>query len=313
MMYVLEKFISISETAEVCGAVKETLRNIYECPGEGPSDNRYCLNYQFKRLTSPTPRCEGNVTLLLVVTSKTNNFRKRDILRRTWCTDLNVHFGSVRHVFLLGNATSKQEQKAIDKEAERYGDILQDDFKDAYRNLTLKTIMAFHWFAQHCSNARFLMKTDDDMFINTLAILKMVQPPGAYNNTMFGYCFTNPKKIMRQQQSKWFVPYQQYPGRWWPRYCDGTGYILPTKLALDVEHLIPTLPIITTEDAFVGECVERLNGEISHIPNFARLITNWPLNATIKSIQSGATISIHRVDIKLVKPLWNETMIAWNK
>lgn len=53
----------------------------------------------------------------------------------------------------------------------RYGDIVQEDFVDSYRNLTHKAIMALRWVSQNCQNAKLILKADDDIFIN---IFKLV-------------------------------------------------------------------------------------------------------------------------------------------
>ena len=39
-------------------------------------------------------------------------------------------------------------------------------FQDTYRNLTLKTVMGLKWSAIFCPQAKFVMKTDDDIFVN---------------------------------------------------------------------------------------------------------------------------------------------------
>ena len=39
-------------------------------------------------------------------------------------------------------------------------------FQDTYRNLTLKTVMGLKWSAIFCPQARHVMKTDDDIFVN---------------------------------------------------------------------------------------------------------------------------------------------------
>ena len=38
--------------------------------------------------------------------------------------------------------------------------------QDTYHNLTLKTVMGLKWTSIFCPQARFVMKTDDDIFVN---------------------------------------------------------------------------------------------------------------------------------------------------
>ena len=56
---------------------------------------------------------------------------------------------------------------SLENEHLLYGDIIRQEFLDTYDNLTLKTIKAFKWVIEFCPNARYIMKTDTDVFINT--------------------------------------------------------------------------------------------------------------------------------------------------
>ena len=47
-----------------------------------------------------------------------------------------------------------------------YGDIVQGDFVDTYRNLSLKAVVGNLWVSKFCSKAEFVVKTDDDMFVD---------------------------------------------------------------------------------------------------------------------------------------------------
>nr|XP_050050571.2 beta-1,3-galactosyltransferase 4-like [Dermacentor andersoni] len=57
-------------------------------------------------------------------------------------------------------------QERVANESARYGDIIQADFRDTYRNLTLKSVFLLKWAFMYCSRAQFLLKTDDDVFVN---------------------------------------------------------------------------------------------------------------------------------------------------
>jgi hypothetical protein len=54
----------------------------------------------------------------------------------------------------------------VKQEDADFGDIIQFNFCESYRNLTLKTLMGFKWATEFCSNAHFIMKTDDDVYVN---------------------------------------------------------------------------------------------------------------------------------------------------
>ena len=61
------------------------------------------------------------------------------------------------------------------EESRTYGDILQEDFVDSYMNLTLKSVMGLKWASTYCSQTQYLLKTDDDIFVNVPVLLTYLQ------------------------------------------------------------------------------------------------------------------------------------------
>ena len=51
-------------------------------------------------------------------------------------------------------------------EAINTNDIVIEDFEDTYLNLTLKSTFMLKWMLDQCSDAKFVMKVDDDMFVH---------------------------------------------------------------------------------------------------------------------------------------------------
>ena len=69
-------------------------------------------------------------------------------------------------VFLFGDSGDEETREAVKEEDAIYGDILQEDFHDDYYNLTHKAVMGLRWAAMHCSQAKFVVRVDDDVFLN---------------------------------------------------------------------------------------------------------------------------------------------------
>jgi hypothetical protein len=109
-----------------------------------------------------------NVFLIVYVHSAPDNFKRRMSMRETW--QRRSMFRNVRFVFMMGYA--KQAQGKLKLEAEIYKDIVQEDFIDAYRNITYKGIMAMKWISQYCSHARYILKVDDDIIANFFKLLR---------------------------------------------------------------------------------------------------------------------------------------------
>ena len=49
---------------------------------------------------------------------------------------------------------------------ELFGDLIVAESQDTYNNLTLKTMAIMEWVSTYCNKAGYVLKTDDDMFIN---------------------------------------------------------------------------------------------------------------------------------------------------
>ena len=137
----------------------------------------------------------GNGTILVVlVASDPKRFDRRSTIRQTWgnCKRFMTLLSAmrsrwsevmegkdpVRVVFLLGRRSDSRLQSAVDKEALVHRDIVLGNFQDHYRNLTLKTLVGLKWACCNCKSARYVLKTDDDVFVNIFKLMKwLVKSP----------------------------------------------------------------------------------------------------------------------------------------
>ena len=60
-------------------------------------------------------------------------------------------------------------------------------FIDTYNNLTLKTISTLEWSWTHCSRVKFVLKTDDDVYIHTPVLLDILDRVKNRSQTIMGY------------------------------------------------------------------------------------------------------------------------------
>ncbi|ESN96139.1 hypothetical protein HELRODRAFT_189122 [Helobdella robusta] len=126
-----------------------------------------------------TNQNDGNVYILIYVHTSPGNYRRREVIRRTWgnCVQYAPDV-SVRIVFVMGVHPEPDENKAkslsesLRLEQDLYGDLVQEDFIDSYHNLTYKGVAALKWISLFCPNARFILKTDDDIFVNMFSLIK---------------------------------------------------------------------------------------------------------------------------------------------
>jgi len=118
--------------------------------------------FTYSYLKSCRHKCpEGSTPrLVFVIKSAVPNFERREAIRQTWGYEKRFSDVDIRRVFLLGRLPSLPEQElAVDREDDRYGDIVQADFIDSYGNNTLKTMSGLKWVVENCSGAQVVLLT----------------------------------------------------------------------------------------------------------------------------------------------------------
>ncbi|NWX33800.1 B3GL1 acetylgalactosaminyltransferase, partial [Notiomystis cincta] len=214
------------------------------------------------------PKCaDADPFLVILVASSPGAVKARQAIRRSWGSRASWWGQRVLTLFLLGRDTQREGEAAaaalsLEDESVLYGDIISQDFLDTYDNLTLKTIMAFQWLSEFCSNARFFMKTDSDVFINTPNLVKFLLRLNSSENVFTGYPFID-NFAYRGFDRKRFISYEEYPFRLYPPYCSGLGYILDGKLALRTYELMGHVRPLKFEDVYVGICLNLLKVNVT--------------------------------------------------
>jgi hypothetical protein len=61
-------------------------------------------------------------------------------------------------------------ESRIHAESHRYGDLVQTDYLDTYRNLTFKAISWMKWVDEHCKGIENLVKSDDDIVVDVFRL-----------------------------------------------------------------------------------------------------------------------------------------------
>lgn len=228
--------------------------------------------------------CETTKKLLFLVKSSPKNYRKRNIIRKTWGS--SIHYKEVKTIFLMGTTISKYVNMMLIRENEIMKDLVIGSFIDSYYNLTLKTIMGLKWASNVCSsNVEFFMFVDDDTFVSTNNILKFLKNPYAYPGTeenvkkitnfnadqfclYSGYIYKKERPI-RKIFCKWFISLKDYPYDQWPPFSAGGAYILSRKSLRMMYYASLFTKPIQLEDIYIGLLAYRLGIKpISNNENF---------------------------------------------
>ena len=273
---------------------------------QGQCDN--CFQHSFTYIIENHVACEsatdeGQVDLLILVTTSPAKFDQRQALRDTWLTHTKNNTGNVRHVFLLGQVKDRETQEKILTESKRYNDVLQESFIDSYENLTYKTIMGFKWASLQCRTAKFVLKTDDDMFVNVPAILKVAKANANLLKThVVGNCLQRPHPI-RNKNSKWYTSVESFPGKLFNAgYCAGTGYLTSLNVVKRVFEVSPNVPFFHLEDVYVGFCIRKLGLNLKALPGFHKKIPHRELK--LCQYKTRTVLTSHNLTADFLRTIW---------
>lgn len=256
-----------------------------------------CFNIDF-RFISINDICKtedfGNITIIFIITTVHSHFTQRTSLRSTWLKHSKNNTSNVRYFFLLGETFNTTLREIVRRENMIYRDIVEAQFRDSYKNLTVKTIMGLKFAISYCKHAQYVMKTDDDVFINIKMILKILQHDSVPKDTVFGNCKRGKPK--RNPLSKWYTSVRGFPHSTYPNRCAGPLYGLSMDVARHIIAVSSSVPFFHLEDVYIGLCLQRLGYRVY---NLNRILSRW----TLKKCD---IIAYHSVKSKNMYTMWNK-------
>lgn len=220
----------------------------------------HCKSYPM--LINQPAVCEDEPFLLLVVKTLMPHFERRQAIRETWGRVGEMANRTVATVFLLGNAMAEDHfpnlTALLRHEADVYRDILQWDYRDSFFNLTLKDVLFLDWFSSFCPEAQFILKGDDDVFVNTPLIIHFLEnlPPHKAVDLFTGDVITDAGPH-RNKKLKYFVPESYFVGSY-PPYAGGGGFLYSGQLALKLQRASEKVVLYPIDDVYTGMCLKKL-------------------------------------------------------
>ncbi|XP_045186976.2 beta-1,3-galactosyltransferase 5-like [Mercenaria mercenaria] len=217
-----------------------------------PTEPKYPYDVHYIKEDEAFCSSVTNLTFLVIVLSSTTNFNRRQTLRKTWANEsLYTSYGTLKVVFLLGTSDNAHVQKQIDKEFNLYGDMVQGAFLDTYENLTHKSTMGFKWATERCRNARYVIKTDDDVVINMFELFQNNKLSESENKTHV-LCHRQSTRVLRDESEKWFVSHYQFKGMSrFPPYCGGLFVMILNEVVPYLYESASKTPFFWLEDVLL--------------------------------------------------------------
>ncbi|GCB80184.1 hypothetical protein scyTo_0018893 [Scyliorhinus torazame] len=265
---------------------------------------RHCKNFPLLRKAHSCD--EKDIFLLLAIKSLAEHADRRASIRSTWGKERTIDGALVRRVFLLGLTESRIRSQAVqamvDHEGREHGDIVQWGFRESFFNVTLKETLFWKWFSQDCRTVKFVLKGDDDVFVNVKNVLEYLNDVDPSHDLYVGDVFRNwyPTRVV---QSKYYIPLFMYGNKPYPPYAGGGGYLLSATSILKLHNVSAFQELFPIDDAFVGLCAQRANIEVVAHAGF-RTYGNIPYDPCIYK----GLLLVHRVTPNELWLIWSLLM-----
>lgn len=264
-------------------------------------------------------RCDDQEVFLVVfVHSSPDHFEQRRALRQTWARETGNVNETLRVVFMLGMTTSPQLQEAIREENHIYGgDVIQGNFIDSYRNLTYKHIMGLKWTAHFCGGARYVLKVDDDVFLDVAQLVAYLKREvGEVPPAHLLLCYLYPMSLVkRSHRSKWYVPVQEYPKSYYPPYCAGWTVVMSMDVVIRLYLESSSIQYFWVDDVVVtGILAQRAGVQHSEIHLKMPSDTDDRIALWEASHSQGTPywFGVPNTDVATIYKLWDLTALHHN-
>ncbi|KAH9504846.1 hypothetical protein Btru_062082 [Bulinus truncatus] len=207
---------------------------------------------------------EFETEVLIVVPSAPDHFTKRSNIRNgTIGSFVNNDLNRAKMLFFIGMTTSESVQQDIVKESQRFNDIIQEDFKDVYRNIRYKAVSMLKWASTFCRNASYVIRTDDDVKTDVAPIVSLLKATSSvHDNFIFGKV-RQKDHPQRQTNGKYALTFEEFPNREFPPYALGGLLAYPIKTVQLLYQAALRVPPVLLDDVYItGMCAPKIGAKL---------------------------------------------------
>ncbi len=276
--------------------------------GESPQVKPVHNTTEYTYIINPVHKCPdhgtgsdgqgSSVFLLVLVKSKFDHFKNRDVIRRTWGNEslaMSLARTKLKTVFLLGDLVpenlngSSDIRDRLKTESQQYGDLIQQDFLDAYFNNTLKMKMGYHWALTFCQSAEFLAFLDDDYFVDTPNLIKALRTNitrREYSRVVAGFVMWY-DSVVRDRTNKWYVSPSEYSYKTYPPFVIAGSVFLHSSAARRLFTGMSFTKPFRLDDIYLAINAWKLDMETRHWPG----VHQYPVK--YDAVKYSDVIAIH--------------------
>ena len=216
------------------------------------------------------------IFLLAIISSSPQNIKQRNAIRQTW-GKYRRQTGKIadlkwRTVFMMGQTFRGVRDREVEKEAEKHGDIIRGNYRDTYRGITTKLLMAYNWAAQ--TKYEYVFHGDDDIYVSFPNLIRWLTTTEKLPDRLYGG-FVITGSVHRSKSHRHYVDRAVFAEDAFPYYCKGAHYVMSWKLLPSLVAVSRKVPRIHADDAYVGVLMREIGVQPSNIPGMKhrRLLT----------------------------------------
>ncbi|XP_060589908.1 LOW QUALITY PROTEIN: N-acetyllactosaminide beta-1,3-N-acetylglucosaminyltransferase 4-like [Ruditapes philippinarum] len=149
-------------------------------------------------------------------------------------------------------------------------------------------------------HARFVLKADDDMYINIPNLLAYLNSSAQdLQNKITGSCSKSARPI-RNSKSKWYASERSYKEKQYPGFS-GTAYATSMNVVKKIYNISCTVTIFSPiEDIYVSLCLRLIGGSVLHKPGFH--IERPKLDACL--YKGNKLFTAHSMTPDMIRNIW---------
>ena len=207
-----------------------------------------------------TKRCDDipEMTWLVYVHTQPHRGNKRMLLRKTWANEKLFKQRNIRVLYVMGSTGNTAIQREIWAEFARHRDILQGNFTDDEYSGPVKARMALKWVATYCAKARYILKVEDDTFVDIFWLMDIVKKQQGHSHLIVCPLWPEHSRLIQRDPRKcngdniWCLRYTEFPGMThFPQYCDAIGYLVSRDMASKMFRAVPTTAFFWLEQVYM--------------------------------------------------------------
>ncbi|XP_058238289.1 beta-1,3-galactosyltransferase 2-like isoform X2 [Hemibagrus wyckioides] len=235
--------------------------------------------YQYNFLLDQPEKCQHKPFLVIIVPVAPNDIMERQSIRTTWGNEKLVRENHVVILFLMGLPSGENaeiQQVRINQENVRHGDLLQSDFIDSGKNITIKTMVMLEWLRDRCPQAYYAAKVDTDILFNVRSVISMLLSPLTPQKNYITGQVQSSDSTIRNPSSRFYIPAEVYPKSVIPPYPLGKCYIMSMDMPAKILKASMEIKPIIKDDVYIGLCLERLRIAPVNPPNPSQFVFTPP-------------------------------------